>query len=121
MSLLKTALERYGDDVPVLRLAGDLDAVTVDLAERAFERASEVGKPVILDLDEVSFIDSGGINWLFALREERRSGEVVVQLAQAAPVARVLELVGFLDATPHAADRAGALRLAATASGERCP
>lgn len=49
------------NDALVVTLEGELDAKSVSVLRPCFEQLVDAGKAVVLDLSEVSFIDSSGI------------------------------------------------------------
>jgi stage II sporulation protein AA (anti-sigma F factor antagonist) len=83
----------------VLALAGELDvAVTGEAYKRMLGLALRAGDQLVLDLSEVTFMDSAGIRLLLQARahaESRRAGFAVVRGRD--QVMRVLELVGLVD------------------------
>lgn len=65
--------------------------------DRALDEALLQGNPiVILDLSEVSYIDSGGLSVLFAAGRRVREAGWIGLLAPNASVRRLLEIVGAL-------------------------
>ena len=78
------------DGVAVLRLAGDVD-VSQSLAVRdAVGAAVEAGRPVVVDLSDVRFIDSSGIGIL--VTAHRRAPEAFAVAGAVEAVRRALEL-----------------------------
>lgn len=68
--------ETHRDGVYTVRLVGELDADGCRKAERALRKAerSEAAR-IVLDIDELRFIDSAGLELLlFLLRAKRRDG-----------------------------------------------
>jgi anti-sigma B factor antagonist len=85
------------DDVPVLRVSGDLDlADEQELLDRA-TRLLENDAPVVdVDLGAVTFIDSSGLGALVRAHHlAADSGRELRLAAVPAPVSRVLELSGL--------------------------
>jgi anti-anti-sigma factor len=85
-------------DVGALRtvqLQGELDLATATLHESQLERAAEEAPQLIVDLSELSFIDTAGIALLFRVtRRYLGEGRQVAFVARTGSVARrVLELV----------------------------
>jgi anti-anti-sigma factor len=76
-----------------LKLAGELDVVTVPrLAEALFEASTgELG----LDLSRLTFLDSSGLHAILALARSRDGSGSVVLLDPSPAVMRVLEIVGI--------------------------
>jgi anti-anti-sigma factor len=95
----KLAIEPTGaDDVPGLRLRGDLDMAGVVELERELERL-EASRPdvVLLDLRELTFLDSSGLRSLLAAdNRARRRGRRLELVRAPAGVQRVFE-IALLD------------------------
>ncbi len=89
-------------------IAGEIDASTVPLLVDAFERLPEHDGAVVLDLHDVSFIDSSGLRVLISLVERAREDGRTVEIANPSnSVVRLLEITGLagmfgLDARPPA-------------------
>lgn len=86
---------RERDGVVVVVLGGEIDAAIAAELERAIaQRLGPVSGPVAIDLSDVTFIDSAGIELLFSLaRGLLARGEELRVIAPAeAPVRRLLEL-----------------------------
>lgn len=55
----------------VVRAAGDVDASTAGAFRAALLRAAQCGRPlVVVDLAQVSFLDSAGLSVVFAVQRE---------------------------------------------------
>jgi len=80
----------------VCRLTGDLDLACLARVREAFDRALASGAPVmVVDLAEVGFCDSSGLNLLLQARLDAEAAGVVLRLAAPPPaVTRVFELTG---------------------------
>jgi anti-sigma B factor antagonist len=80
----------------VCRLAGDLDLACVARVRADFDRALATGAPVlVVDLAEVGFCDSSGLNLLLQARIDTEAAGVALRLAAPPPaVTRVLEITG---------------------------
>lgn len=102
-------IERLGDSLWVLKLAGEHDLSTAPAIEAALERIAESGTTVVADFSEASFIDSTVIRTL--LRSVER-GENLLLVVQPKPgaVSRALELTGMSTLLPVFGTRAEALR-----------
>jgi anti-sigma B factor antagonist len=74
----------------VVRLAGELDLAGAARVTAAVERLAGRGEAVVLDLRDVTFIDSTGVRTL--LDVERGADGPVALLAPSPAVLRVLEL-----------------------------
>ena len=91
-------------DVPVLRLAGDIDLATRDTAAAAIT-VRQRGKPpvLVLDLGGVDFLGACGLTLLVLARKraEADGGRLLV-VGCGRSVLRGLEVTGLLDAVePH--------------------
>jgi anti-anti-sigma factor len=85
---------RTDDGVSIIALRGPVD-VASSIALRGILAAAvgHVGARVLLDLSEVTLIDSSGVGVLVAAhREAEASGSTLVLAAPAGPAARVFEL-----------------------------
>jgi anti-sigma B factor antagonist len=74
----------------LVRLTGELDLAGAGRVTGAVERVSEAGRPVVLDLRAVTFIDSSGVRTLLDI--ERGAARRLALLSPSTPVLRVLEL-----------------------------
>ncbi|WP_406096937.1 STAS domain-containing protein [Kitasatospora purpeofusca] len=84
------------DRTAVCVLVGDLDIETLPPAEQALDEALRT-RPLVLvvDLEQVGFCDSSGLNLLLKARMSARSAGAELRLAAASPtVLRLLELTG---------------------------
>jgi anti-anti-sigma factor len=82
------------DEVVVVAVAGDLDLSNADdLAERLGTTAA--GRPLVVDLNRVLFIDSAALHRLFGVARESGSGRLALVAEPSAPIARTLEIVQF--------------------------
>lgn len=85
---------------PVARLvaSGELDIATVPDLETAFEQAlSADPQSIVVDLSQVTFIDSTGIRLLLSMSDR---GEGRVGLIPGAQVDRVIEITGMRSRLP---------------------
>ncbi|HTT94909.1 MAG TPA: STAS domain-containing protein [Solirubrobacterales bacterium] len=96
---LAAAWLRYGRDVTVVSLSGELDNSNVATARQAIADAvgaDEEGQLLVVDLTGLEFIDSSGIALLVSLAGFGGSGGGLRIVPSAAPaVARVLTLTGI--------------------------
>ncbi|MFF3437559.1 STAS domain-containing protein [Streptosporangium sp. NPDC002721] len=87
--------------VRVLRLIGELDAVTVPAVAVALEKALLTFEDLrlVVDLTQVSFIASAGVGALVKMRQEvqRRGGRLIVVLAPQGRARRLFELTRMVD------------------------
>jgi anti-anti-sigma factor len=94
-----------------IKLAGELDSATCCKLVERFEQATAAPdlRALVIDLEEVSFIDSSGMRAIIAL--ERRAKEDGLALALMAPppaVTELLRVTGVTDRLPVAASAGGA-------------
>lgn len=87
-----------GSDVR-LSLCGELDVAVVDQLQRHLDSIARPGRRILIDMSELSFIDSAGLNVLITgLRRAQRDGwELRIGREMAAPVEKVVTMMG-LDA-----------------------
>jgi anti-sigma B factor antagonist len=93
---LVVSLEAVGDAAQ-LTLAGELDAHTAPLLAEAVDHVGE-GAPdkILVDLGEVSFIDSAGLGGLLRVRNAAlESGVPFVVVNRSDVVNRLIELTGL--------------------------
>ena len=83
----------------VLELAGELDLASADTVRTAFDHLRGLGwQDFVVDLGEVSFLDSTGVHLLLDAYDRARAGGGSLSVVDAAPdVHRVLELIGVAD------------------------
>jgi anti-sigma B factor antagonist len=115
---IRTATDDSG--VVVTRIAGEIDASNAALVEDRLTAAvpnSALG--MVLDLSDLSFVDSSGVELFFRLGErlEDRRQRLAVALREGAPVKQVFEIVRFNEKLPLASsvEEAGVLLRAAPA------
>ena len=101
-----------GDAVRILVARGDADRFRTDEMAAAIESARRDGRNVVIDLSEVSYLDSSMLATLVAASEHgRRRAETLVVLCKTPRLRRSLELKG-LEAILHlAATREEALKV----------
>ena len=85
-------VEDVGDGV--VRLVGELDMATAPILLRRLEDDPAV---TVLDLREVTFIDSSGLSVLVWANRDRESSEPLTLRAPTAAVCRVLEVTGLVE------------------------
>ncbi|MFD8373524.1 STAS domain-containing protein [Streptomyces sp. NPDC059688] len=89
------------DGIRVLTPAGEIDHHTGDALRQALDFSATAEPRIVVDLQQVTFMDSSGINLLIAAHSARGEAGGWLRLAGApAPVLRVLEMVGlntFID------------------------
>jgi anti-anti-sigma factor len=89
-----------------VKVCGELDLSTSPALDEALRREIDAGHKVILDLSEIAFIDSSGLNTLItALRAcDSNGGALSVSPTLPAQVRRVLEITGLAAVLPMASE-----------------
>ncbi|MEU5877994.1 STAS domain-containing protein [Spirillospora sp. NPDC047279] len=79
-----------------LRLTGELDLTTVDLANSHFAAALSSSSLIAVDLSGVKFCDSSGVNALVrAWKTAKAHGGRLLLVAPAAQLTRILDITGL--------------------------
>jgi anti-sigma B factor antagonist len=83
--------------VPLVVTKGEIDHESCGAVDRALDEAITQGNAIILlDLGEVSYVDSGGLSVLFSAGRRVRDTGWIGLVSPNASVRRLLELVGAL-------------------------
>jgi anti-anti-sigma factor len=101
VSTLARLEDEWHDEIPVARVQGEVDASNVkEIGDRLRSLLSNRSMAMIVDLSATTYLDSAGINLLFALAEEMRSRQqrLALVVADPSPIARMVTLTG-LDRT----------------------
>ena len=86
------------DDALVLALAGEFDLASAQLVDEELARAQESHPIVILDLSQVTFMDSTGLQVVLRVDERmRESGSSLLVVPGSPQVQRLFELTGAID------------------------
>jgi anti-sigma B factor antagonist len=112
-ALARVTVEDHGE-IPVVAIEGEIDASNAIELRRAIGAAAPNRvSALVVDLTAVDYVDSAGINLLFALGAELRDRQQRLHIAvdDASPVARMLEISGLA-----AVERTDPTRAAAVAS-----
>jgi stage II sporulation protein AA (anti-sigma F factor antagonist) len=92
------AVERV-DSVAVARPRGDIDASNADRLHDELAKCLDGGdaEDLVLDLGEVRYVDSAGIDMLFRLAERlrRRRARLLLAMPAGSPLLRLAEIVGL--------------------------
>ena len=115
--LIRVVEEQGSEDVAVVALEGEIDASNArDVAARIRAALTNRSLALVVDLSETTYIDSAGLNELFALDVELRQRRQALHLVMrpGSAVARVADIVGLDRTVPTHADRATALALLST-------
>lgn len=109
-----TVEARVDAGVNVIAAAGEVDHGSVPLLSDALRRVTlEAEGPVVVDLCDVSFIDSSGISTLLnALRRLTRQRRKMVVVCPPGPLRRVFEMLGLLGTFELLDSRESALAVA---------
>jgi anti-sigma B factor antagonist len=82
----------------VLRVAGELDAASAPQLVAAFQELTPDGREVVVDIAEVSFIDSSGLRALLVIRQEAAATERILLVRRPARQARrLLQMSGLTE------------------------
>jgi anti-anti-sigma factor len=93
-----TVRDTVQDGVVVVSLVGELDMSTAGTAAGALRAATADATAVVLDLTELRFFASAGLNILLQLRQDLQDKGVDVRLAtDQQAVLRPMELMGIAD------------------------
>lgn len=104
---------RNGSEVPVVVLHGELDIAAGPECRLALEPIVTEGKSLILDITDLSFIDSTGLSiFAKAHRILALAGQVLVLVAPQPTPLRVLTVTGLDQAVPICDSEEEAVRLA---------
>ncbi|MQA76600.1 MAG: anti-sigma factor antagonist [Solirubrobacterales bacterium] len=112
------AFEREGD-VLVAKLAGEIDGSNAsELRVALAERFPSAASALVLDLSEVAYLDSAGIQLLFGLGRRLAARRQAIRLVvpEGALVRRVLELCAVEAVAPIDGDLGDSLRALASPS-----
>src|SRR6478735_12487827 len=103
MSTLARLEDEWHDEVPVARVEGEVDASNVkEIGDRLRSLLSNRSMAMVVDLSATTYLDSAGINLLFALADEMRSRQqrLTLVVADPSPIARMVALTGLDRAMP---------------------
>lgn len=95
------AIEESGNGATLVRLSGELDKFAADdVRERLTAVAGS--DPLLIDLGDVSFVDSAGLHCLFSVARTvaERHGRLACIVRLDNPIRRVLELVQLGSVAP---------------------
>jgi anti-anti-sigma factor len=96
-------VERAEGDRAWIVLYGELDLATVDEVRARLEALRAEGRPVVLDLDQLTFMDSTGIRLVLeAVRHRERDGWRFEVTRGSTPVQRIFAAARIDDRLPYA-------------------
>jgi anti-anti-sigma factor len=83
----------------IVAVRGELDIDSVDAVQTALDELRAAGwEQIVLDLRELSFIDSSGLSLLLAADHDARESGVMLSIVDGSPaVARLLEVAGLTE------------------------
>lgn len=94
----------------LLALNGELDLATVPVLEDVLQRAERVHELVVIDLHELTFLDSTGLHVLISAEQRARRSSTRLVIVQGPPqVRRLLELTGAIEQLEVVADPSSVL------------
>jgi anti-anti-sigma factor len=103
VSTLARIDDEWHDEVPVARLHGEVDASNVkEIGDRLRGLMSNRSVALIVDLAATTYLDSAGINLLFALADELRGRQqrLALVVPDGSPIARMISLTGLDQTVP---------------------
>ena len=103
MSTLARLEDEWHDEIPVARLQGEVDASNVkEIGDRLRGLMSNRSVALVIDLSTTTYLDSAGINLLFALAEELRGRQqrLVLVVGERSPIGRMITLTGLDQTIP---------------------
>jgi anti-anti-sigma factor len=103
VSTLARLEDEWHDEIPVARLQGEVDASNVkEIGDRLRSLLSNRSVALVVDLSATTYLDSAGINLLFALAEELRGRQqrLALVVGEASPIARMVSLTGLDQTLP---------------------
>jgi len=90
--------DEWHEGTAIARLDGEIDASNVDdIGDRLRALISNRSFALVVDLSGIAYVDSAGINLLFALGEEMRGHqqELAIVVRSGSPIARMISLTGL--------------------------
>jgi len=103
MSPLARVIDEHIETVAVAAVDGEIDASNVvEIGRRLRETLTNQSMALVVDLARTTYLDSAGINMLFAIGAELRQRQQRLHLAVPAgsPIARMLGIAGIESALP---------------------
>jgi anti-anti-sigma factor len=110
-SVIRVTEERL-DETLMIVLEGELDASSVnEVAVKLRRLVENQAKRLVVDLEHISYLDSAGINLLYAVAGElsARQQQLHLVVVAGSPIERTLRIVGAERAFPVHASREAAL------------
>ena len=101
-SFARVTSEQHGD-TPVARLHGEIDASNVSsLGTELRSLLTNRSEALVVDLTDVRYLDSAGINLLFTVGDELRARQLKLRVVvgPGTPIARVVAITSLDSAYP---------------------
>src|SRR5262245_42003711 len=98
MSLLARVVEQHAGTVPIAAVEGEVDASNAALVrDRVSGLLTNRSRALVVDLTRTSYLDSAGINLLFALAADLavRQQQLHLVVPPASPIARTIAITGL--------------------------
>jgi anti-sigma B factor antagonist len=103
-SLLEIVVDSV-EDARIIHARGEVDLSSVELLRSQIDAARRERTVTLIDLSEITFMDSSGLHLLIeAAREAEGDGWSLFVVRPSAPVRRVLEVSGTLRMLPIVTD-----------------
>jgi anti-anti-sigma factor len=112
MTWLARVVEDREGEIAIAGVEGEIDSSNVDeIADRVQAMLTNRSDALVVDLERTSYIDSAGINLLFALGAELEQRQQAMHLvvAPGSPIARMLSITGLDTTLPTHPTRAAAV------------
>jgi anti-sigma B factor antagonist len=94
--------ERHEGAASVVALSGELDFGNVSKVQARLAELRDAGKPTVLDLDGLTFMDSTGIRLVLTACEDAERGSWDFRVTRGSePVRRVLDAAQVIDRLPY--------------------
>jgi anti-sigma B factor antagonist len=101
VTLLARVVEQHAGEVPIAAVEGEVDASNAaEIRDRVSALLTNRSRALVVDLTRTTYLDSAGINLLFALGASlaERQQELHLVVSPSSPIARAIAITG-LDAT----------------------
>jgi anti-sigma B factor antagonist len=113
MSLLARVVELHEGEVPIAVLEGEVDASNAaEVRDRMRALVTNHSRALVVDLTPTTYLDSSGINLLFALgaAREERPQQLHLVVPPSSPIARTIAITRLDAIVPTHARREDALQ-----------
>jgi anti-anti-sigma factor len=96
----------HRNGAPVLSVVGEIDLATASILDEQITAAveSDASQTVVVDLDQVSFMDSSGLQILLSHIFSEQNGSRLRVTKGSSQVHRLFEVSGMLDQLPFTTD-----------------